>query len=160
MTRNAETKQRLDAWKAFRAVIFLAAASLAIYIPYKYATQLHATEGLYAFLFPLSSVLALGGIVFAWKPALVFRIPFLLRAPVGLIAAGWIGTGLLCIPSLMQTTLNGGLFATFHLLVQHVVLSISLGTLVLAPRATYAHFGLQPPARAKQAAEALAPGNV
>jgi hypothetical protein len=136
----------------FRWVIFLAAASLAGYIPFKYMTQPQAMTGLYGFLFPLSSVLATGGMLFAWRPGLVFRIPFFLRAPVGVIAAGWIGTGLLCIPSLTHSMLTspfGGLFATFHMLAQHVVLSMALGSLVVAPRATYAHFGLPVPERPK-----------
>ena len=52
----------------FRAALFAAAASLAAYIAYKFATQLHAIDGLYAFLFPLSSLLAAAGIILAVKP--------------------------------------------------------------------------------------------
>ena len=53
---------------AFRIALFAAAASLAAYIPYKYATQLHAIQGLYAFLFPLSAILAAAGIALAVRP--------------------------------------------------------------------------------------------
>ena len=52
----------------FRVALFAAALSLAAYIPYKYATQLHAITGLYAFLFPLASVLAAAGMLLAMKP--------------------------------------------------------------------------------------------
>ena len=52
----------LFAW-LFRIALFAAAARLAACIPYKYATQLHAVDGLCAFLFPLSALRgqALGG---------------------------------------------------------------------------------------------------
>ena len=53
---------------AFRIALFVAAASLALYIPYKYATELHAISGLYAYLFPLSGVLAVFGMILAVRP--------------------------------------------------------------------------------------------
>ena len=59
------TARQNTAWWIFRTALFASAASLAIYIGYKYATQLHTLEGFYAFLFPLSSVLAVAGMVLA-----------------------------------------------------------------------------------------------
>lgn len=143
-------------WIAFRLVLFLTAASLGFYIPYQYATGLHAIAGPYAFLFPLSSILVVAGLVLGWKPEVVFRIPFAARAALVLLAAGWIATGLLCIPSLTEMTLEsplGGLFATFHMVAQHVVLSASVGALALSPRATYAWFGVAVPASEKRLVE-------
>lgn len=135
-------------WMVFRWTMFLTAASLAVYIPYKYLTALHAIEGAYALLFPFSAVLALGGILLAAKPERAFRLPLAVRAPVTLIAAGWIYTGALCVPSLAQSILThpfGGLFATFHMLAQHVVLSTLVGLLVAAPKTTFTWMGLPAP---------------
>ena len=158
--RVVATRKRSGSWLAFRAVMLVTAASLAIYIPYKYATQLHAIDGLYAVLFPLSSVLAIAGVALGVRPALAFRLPTPARAAVGAIAGSWLMTGVLCIPSLTETTLEApaaGLFATFHMLAQHVVLSLAVSALVLAPRATYARFGVEPPAPRARSADAWAP---
>lgn len=146
-------------WTVYRWVMFAAAASLAAYIPYKYATKLHAIEGLYAFLFPLSSVLAIAGIVLAIRPGLVFRVPLLPRAVVGAVAVGWMATGMLCAKSLTLGVIENpgpGTFAVFHMLVQHVVLSVQVAALALAPRALYQQLGVEPPAGAdaSEAAEA------
>lgn len=135
-------------WIVYRLVMFAAAASLALYIPYKYATQLHAVSGLYAFLFPLSGVLAVAGIVLAVRPELAFRTPLVLRAVVGAVAVGWLATGLLCAKSLTLGILENpgpGLFAAFHMVVQHVVLSFQVAALALAPRALYDQLGVAAP---------------
>jgi len=77
---------------ALRVALFAVAASLALYIPYKYVTHLHAIEGLYAFLFPLSGVLALAGIVLAVKPQTGCGCSEPMRAGVGVVAGLWMGT--------------------------------------------------------------------
>ncbi len=60
---------RLDTMAIFlRVILLLLAATLAFYIPFKYATQLHAATGIYAFLFPLSGLLAIAGITLSVKP--------------------------------------------------------------------------------------------
>ncbi len=137
-----------------------AAVSLAFYIPYKYATQLHAIDGMYAVMFPLSSILAIAGIVLGLRPGLTLHLSLPVRVGAGVIAAGWLATGMLCVPSLTEMTLEtpaAGLFAFFHMLVQHVVLSFGVAALVLAPRATYTRFGVELPAPGgPQAADAWA----
>ncbi len=154
----AERKQL--SWNLFRFLLFAAAASLAAYIPFKYATQLHAIEGIYFYLFPLSSVVALAGILLAWKPVDAFRLPLWLKAATSAIAIGWIATGVVCIPSLAKTTMSApalGLFATFHMVAQHVFLSLSVTFLLLVPHSFYAWFGKAVPAPEGEAAAEVAP---
>lgn len=113
----------------FRLALFLSAISLAAYIPYKYATQLHAITGIYAFLFPLSGVLALAGIVVAVKPETACDCGVPMRAGVGAVALLWMATGVLCVKSLAVGVMNDplqGSIATVHMLAQHVLLSLSL----------------------------------
>jgi len=120
----------------FKAALLVSAVSLLVYIPYKYVTHLHAIKGLYAFMFPLSSVVALAGIALALIPQRVLQLPFYVRAGIGSIATVWMITGLLCIPALVGQTLTApasGLFATFQMFAQHVFLSLSVVALVLAP---------------------------
>ncbi len=127
-----------------RTGLFLIAASLAIYIAYKYATQLHAIAGFYAFLFPLSGVLALAGMVLAVKPQAACDCSGSMRGGAGIIAAGWMATGLMCIPSLTETVRVmplGGAFAMFHMLTQHVVLPMAILAFALSPHRTARIFG-------------------
>lgn len=141
---TAPRLQQPTAWVIFRVALLAAAVSLGFYIPYKYATQLHAVQGLYAFLFPLSSVLVVLGIALSVRPELAFRIPGPGRAAVAALAAGWIATGMLCVPSLTKQAMSipvAGLFATFHMLAQHVFLSLSVAALVVVPAAVFAQFG-------------------
>lgn len=129
--------KRHPAAMAFRIALFSSALSLAAYIPYKYLTQLHAIEGLYAFLFPLSAALAAGGMLFAARPQAACECAAPVRAGLGAVALLWLATGLLCMPTLVHATMNapvGGLFATFHMLVQHVFLSLALLVFAVAPR--------------------------
>lgn len=135
----------------FRIALFAAAASLAAYIPYKYATQLHAISGLYAFLFPLSSILAACGIVLALRPGSACACSPSARAGVGVLAGLWLVTGALCVPSLMELVARspaGGLFATFHMLVQHVFLSLSMIAFAFAPQAMTRRLGAAASVRA------------
>lgn len=124
-------------WLIFRIALFAAALSLAAYIPYKYATQLHAVTGLYAFLFPLSGVLAAAGIVLALRPRAACDCSPVVRAGMGVLAGAWMATGVLCVPSLVEMIASspaGGLFATFHMLAQHVFLSISILAFAAVPQ--------------------------
>lgn len=155
--------KRSTAWTVFRSVILFAAASLGVYIAYKTATRPHAFTGLYAVLFPLSIIVTLAGLALAVKPAVAFRAPAWTRAAVGVAAAGWLANGILCVPRLAETTLSAplaGLFATGHMLLQHVVLTLGVAALALAPRAVYRWFGLAVPAEADHSAQTLAPSRV
>ncbi len=151
---------RSKSWKVFRAVILVAAVSLGGYIAFKTATRPHAFTGLYAVLFPLSIIVTVAGVALAIDPALGFRAPLWTRAAVGVAAAGWLANGVLCVPSLTQATLSAplaGLFATGHMLLQHVVLTIGVAALALAPRAVYRWFGLETPAGVRHSTPAVAP---
>ena len=120
----------------FRIALFVAAASLAAYIAFKYATQLHAIAGLYAFLFPLSGFLALAGITLAVRPRTACDCSTGMRVGFGVLAGLWLATGLLCVPSLVEMTAAspaGGAFATFHMLVQHVFLTLCVLAFAIAP---------------------------
>ena len=119
-----------------RAGLFLLAASLAVYLPYKYATQFHAITGLYAFAFPLSGVLAFASMALAVRPEAACSCSGSMRAGVGGIAALWMVVGLLCVPSLAEMIREmplGGAFATFHMTMQHVVLSAAILAFAVAP---------------------------
>jgi hypothetical protein len=123
---------------AFRAALFAAAASLAAYIPYKYATQLHAIEGLYAFVFPFSALLAAAGMVLALRPRSACSCSMATRAGFAVLAGLWLATGLLCVPSLLESvarTPAPGLFASLHMLAQHVFLSLAVLAFAVAPQA-------------------------
>ena len=119
----------------FRVALFIVAASLAAYIPYKYATSLHAVQGMYAYLFPLSGLLALVGMILAVNPK-ACDCSAGIRSGVAGLSILWMGIGLMCVPSLTSMIIHsplGGLFASFHLLSQHVFLSLSLLGFALAP---------------------------
>ena len=132
-----QASQRSIAALLFRIVLFAAGATLAAYIPFKYATQLHAVTGLYAFLFPLSSILALAGMVLAIRPQTGCDCSTIVRTGAGGLAILWLATGLLCVPSLTEMTLKspaGGAIASGHMLLQHVFLSLSVLAFALLPR--------------------------
>ncbi|HSF15159.1 MAG TPA: hypothetical protein VLK65_06370 [Vicinamibacteria bacterium] len=142
MNRTGKKFSRLT---IFRALMFVAGVTLLGYIPYKMIVQPETMTGLYGVLFPSASVLAITGVSLGLKPSLAHKMPFALRLPMGLLAAGWLTTGLECIPTLTRSIMMhplGGLFATMHMALQHVILSIGLGTLLMAPRATHAFLGV------------------
>ena len=137
MNATATPNRPAIAWVIFRIALFAAAVSLAAYIPYKYATQLHTVTGMYAFLFPLSGVLAVAGIVLALRPRTACDCSPVTRAGVGVLAGAWMVTGVLCVSSLLEMIASspaGGLFATFHMLAQHVFLSLSILAFALIPQ--------------------------
>ena len=128
----------------FKAALLVSAVSLLVYIPYKYVTHLHALKGLYAFVFPLSPVVAVAGIALALFPQRVLKLPSFVRAGIISIATVWMITGLLCVPTLVGQTLlapASGLFATFQMIAQHIFLSLSVVVLVLAPDVNRGWFG-------------------
>jgi len=122
----------------FRIALFAAAASLAAYIPFKYATQFHAMQGFYAFMFPFSAVMALAGMALAVKPAAACscNLGVSARAALGSVSVLWLVTGLLCAPSLFAKfpiSIGSGAFAVFHMTAQHIFLSATVFTFVVAP---------------------------
>ena len=124
-------------WTLFRIGLFAAAASLAGYIPYKYMTQLHTAQGLYGFMFPLSAVLAAAGIWLALRPRKACDCSVGVRAGVGLLAGLWLVTGVICVPALAEAVAKnpaGGLFATFQMFAQHILLSLAILAFAIAPR--------------------------
>lgn len=138
--------QRSFGW-LLRAALFLAAASLAAYIPYKYATQLHAVTGFYAFLFPLSALLAAAGIFAAVKPDKACDCSVPVRSGVAALSLLWLATGVMCVGSLTEAVIEHpmhGSIATFHMMAQHVFLSLMLLALALAPQRMAKAMGVEP----------------
>ena len=120
----------------FRIALFAAAASLAAYIPFKYMTQLNTIEGFYAFLFPLSGILALAGMGLAIRPRSGCDCGFGLRSGLGSIALLWLATGVLCVPTLaalVSVSVWGAAIAAFHMVAQHIFLSGALLAFAFAP---------------------------
>ena len=139
-----QTRQtRILGW-LFRVALFAAAASLAVYIPFKYATQLHAVTGFYAFIFPLSALLATAGIVVAVKPERACDCGPTVRSGIAALSVLWLATGMLCASALagavMSHPLRGSL-ATFQMTTQHVFLSLSLIAFAWLPRRMAAALG-------------------
>ena len=133
-------------WKFFRIALFLSALSLAFYIVFKYVTQLHAITGLYAFMFPLSSFLALSGMYLAVKPMTACDCGGGLRIGAGAIAGGWLVTGLSCTPglaALIAVSPLTGILSTSLMLVQHVFLSLCIIAFAAFPGRMTAFFGLE-----------------
>ena len=120
----------------FRIALFAVAASLAAYIPFKYATQFHAMQGFYAFMFPFSAILALTGMALAVKPGAGCKLGVSARAALGSVSVLWLVTGLLCAPSLVAKfpiSVSGGAFAVFHMTAQHIFLSATVFAFAFAP---------------------------
>lgn len=121
----------------FRAALFLAAASLVGYIVYKYATTLHAYTGPYAFLFPMSGLLAIAGMWLAVKPQTACDCGVPMRGGIGALSVLWMATGLQCVKMLavgvMDDPLQGSI-AAIHMLAQHVFLSLSLLAFAFFPQ--------------------------
>lgn len=135
-------------WRWVRWALFAAGLSLAFYLPYRYAVRPPVTPGLYTFLFPLSAVVAACGILLAFRPALVFRLPYAVRAGIGAVALLWFVAGMVCVPALGLKILvspMAGSLAALQMLVQHVFLSVVAGAFALKPRETFQWFGLTLP---------------
>ena len=156
MSSRFSSAPRLDTMAIFlRVILFLSAATLALYIPFKYATQLHAATGIYAFLFPLSGLLAIAGITLSVKPRTACDCSTMTRGGAGVLAVGWMVTGLLCISSLSAMVREmplGGTIAMVHMLAQHVVLSMAILAFAIWPRRTAILFGAPLPVPARDIA--------
>lgn len=121
---------------AFRVALFAIATSLAGYIVVKYATSLHATEGLYALVFPFSGILALVGITFAVKPMTSCDCSLEFRAGITGLSVAWMATGMNCVSSLANTIAvspGAGSFAAFQMVSQHLLLPIAILGFLYAP---------------------------
>ena len=150
--------QRSFGW-LLRAALFLAAASLAAYIPYKYATQLHAVTGFYAVLFPLSALLAAAGMVVAVKPDKACDCGVPMRSGIAALSLLWLATGVMCVGSLTESVIEHplhGSIATFHMLAQHVFLSLMLLAVALAPQRMTRAMGVEPAQRRRETIAATA----
>ena len=121
----------------FRIALFAAATSLALYIPFKYATRLHAVAGFYAFIFPLSALLAAAGIVLALKPEKACDCGSTVRSGIAALSLLWLTTGMLCVSALADAVASQplrGSLATFQMVAQHVFLSLALLAFAWRPR--------------------------
>ena len=131
----------------FRVLLFAAAASLAAYIPFKYATQLHTVEGSYAVLFPFSSLLAIAGMILAVRPQLACGCSSATRGSLAVLGVAWMVTGMICVPALTVSIMNNpaaGLFATFQMIAQHIFLSLSIFVFALVPDRMARRLGASP----------------
>ena len=131
----------------FRTALFGAGASLAIFIVYKYATTLHATTGLYAFLFPLSSLLAAAGITLAIKPRMSCDCTVAMRSGGGAIAVLWMATGAMCLPHIghmAMSSVPGALSAAFHMTTHHFFLPAVILLFAFAPNWMAYKLGVAP----------------
>lgn len=121
----------------FRVALFAAGFSMAAYVLYQYLGRPHATEGFYAVLFPLSSLLALAGMAFAIRPRSACGCSLGLRTGLGALSVVWIATGMMCLPMLIAWIGEAparGAFGLFHMGAQHVFLSFSVMAFVFFPR--------------------------
>jgi len=128
------TKRR---WKIARAVLLLSGLSLAAYMPWKAATQFESLRSIYGPWFLQGAVVAAAGVLLMIRPVTGLRLPLILRLGVGVAAVLWMRTGLLCTPSLIDTITASpaaGLFATFHMFVQHILLSVGVLLVATVPR--------------------------
>ena len=128
------TKRR---WKVVRALLLLAGLSLAFYMPWKALTQYDKLTDIYGPWFLQGAVVAVAGTLFAYRPGFAARLPLIMRVAVAVSAVLWMRTGLACTPHLIKTiqaSLGPGLFAWFHMLAQHVLLSLGVVAFAAAPR--------------------------
>ncbi len=126
---SADTTRPRTSAVVFRTALFAAAASLAAYVPYKYLTELHAVEGMYAFLFPFAPILAIAGLVLAVKPSSGCDCGVGIRSGVGTLSILWLATGMVCTQSLAAGVMAApaaGLLAAFQMVAQHVFLSLAV----------------------------------
>lgn len=131
-------------WLAFRMAVFVAGASLLVYIAYRYVAGSHPAPGAsaYGIIFPASSLLALAGMYLAVRPMACAcsgegrgRERFI-AGSLTAISGVWIFTGLQCAGYLAQTTLDTplrGFLETFHMAAQHVFLSLGVVALAWVP---------------------------
>lgn len=119
-----------------RGAAGLTAVSLLVYIPYRYVARPPGFDGvlgsLYAILFPLSLLLAVGALWVAIRPERLERLVsggegggVGARWALGVYGGLWVAMGLMCVPSLTalaEVSPVKGLFSTVHMSAQHVFL--------------------------------------
>lgn len=131
---DCETKRR---YKALRWALFLAAVSLAFYMPWKAITQSERLSEIYGPWFLQGAVVTVAGLLFALRPWTAAATPLVLRLGVGAASMLWMSTGFACTPHLWQSFLASpvaGGFAWLHMLTQHVFLALGVLAMVIAPR--------------------------
>ena len=131
-------------WRLIRWALLLAGLSLALYMPWKAVTSFDKLQDIYGPWFLQGAVVAVTGLFFTLKPGFAARLPLLLRAAVAISALLWMRTGLACTPHLIKTiqaSLGPGLFASFHMFVQHIFLAAGVVAFAVAPRALAARMG-------------------
>ena len=113
--------------KIFLGALFLAALSLALYMPYKLAVSFEKIEQIYGPWFIEGAVVASAGLILALRPLLATRLPLPVRGGASIASGLWMYTGLRCTPHLVKLTsasLAQGLFR----LIPHVAAThFSLG---------------------------------
>lgn len=126
-------------WLTLRIGLFVAAASLFVYIPYRYLSGSHpAPDSVYGIIFPASALLGLAGLVLAVRPdaCACSRSGKMVGGALTVLGLTWLGSGLQCVGYLTQTTIDTplrGLLETFHMTAQHVFLSLGVVAMVWAP---------------------------
>lgn len=126
------------AWPAtaIRVAVAATALSLWVYVPYRYVTRPPHFEGVlgstYAVLFPLAGLLAMAGLVAAWRPELLAKLDHgaagLPRRVLGAYGGAWLLMGLMCLSwlsALAAAEPLRGAFAFVHMTAQHVFLGLS-----------------------------------
>lgn len=128
-----ETRQpRSVLGTVLRVTAGLTAVSLVVYVPYRYAVRPPGFDGflgsVYALLFPLSLLLAVGALWAAWRPESLAGLSdgsSGRRWAPGVYGGLWVAMGLMCVPSLTalaEVSPVKGLFSTIHMSAQHVFL--------------------------------------
>jgi hypothetical protein len=128
-------------WRGFRILLFLAGLSLVGYVGYRYSFFQPPDHGsLYGTIFPLSLLLAVVGMVLAFQPYALARVPgqagMALRSGLTVYGGAWMATGLMCASSLakgMAEVPLGGSIDMLHMLFQHVFLPVAVVALAWAP---------------------------
>lgn len=128
-----------------RSAFALTAASLLLYVPYRYAVRPPEFGGFfgtgYALLFPLSALLAVAALAVTAKPGMLRGLDDAgpaWRSALGLYGGTWVLMGLMCLPSLTSLAAISpvkGLFSTIHMTAQHVLLGFGAVAVAVDPAA-------------------------
>lgn len=152
-------RSRRSGW-ILRLALGLTALSLWAYIPYRYAVRPPVFDGfigaVYAILFPLSALLALGALAVAWRPAIVSRLRDTTLKAVGVFGGAWLLMGFLCVPRLTALTAVEpvkGSISMVHMTAQHVFLGVMAMAVAWLPQAVVSILLGRPPSDAMMATE-------
>lgn len=138
---TSESGKRRRGWHALRALLFVAGLTLVGYIDYRYSFFQPPDHGtVYGVIFPLSALLALAGMVLAFRPYALARVPgqagLALRSGITAYGGVWMATGMMCASSLARGAVKaplGGSVDLLHMLLQHVFLPLGVVALAWAP---------------------------